>query len=89
VDSPDQVSQMARQLREAQPEWEELGPVARCKHLLAWLDWIMDNEQHLIELVQAESGKSWGDAALEPIVAADVINYVSRHAAAWLADQTV
>lgn len=83
------VAEVAAQLRSAQPAWEDLGPEGRCRHLLSWLDWIMDNEQHLVELVQAESGKSWGDAAFEPAIAVDVINYVAKNAAEWLADREV
>jgi acyl-CoA reductase-like NAD-dependent aldehyde dehydrogenase len=83
------VAAEAERLRAAQPEWEALGPNGRSRHLLRWLDWIMDNEQHLVELVQAESGKSWGDSAFEPSVAIEVINYVTKNAAKWLADRTV
>lgn len=85
--SADQVAAMAARLRNAQPAWEALGPQGRGKHLLAWLDWMMDNERRLLELVQAESGKSWGDASVELAAAVDVINYAARHAAKWLADR--
>jgi acyl-CoA reductase-like NAD-dependent aldehyde dehydrogenase len=84
-----EVAAEAKRLRLAQPEWERLGPNGRSKYLLQWLDWIMDNEQHLVELIQAETGKSWGDSAFEPSVAIEVINYVTKNAANWLADQTV
>ena len=73
----------------AQPAWEELGADGRAKHLLAWLDWIMDNERRLVQLVQAESGKSWGDALLEPTTAVDVIRYATRNAGDWLAPRKV
>ena len=89
VHSGDDVEAMAARLRTAQPAWEELGPEGRGRHLLAWLDWIMDNERRLAELVQSETGKSWGDAAFEPATAIDVINYATKHAPKWLADQRV
>src|SRR5882757_1882663 len=85
--SPEQVAAMAAELRAAQPAWEDLGPDGRAKTLRSWLDWIMDNEQRLLELVQRESGKSWGDTAIETMVAVEVINYVTKHGAKWLADQ--
>ena len=83
------VSAIATALRAAQPEWEALGPHGRAKHLLAWLDWIMDHEDRLRELLQTETGKSWGDTTLETAVAVDVINYATKHAAEWLADAHV
>ena len=89
VHDANQVAAMASHLRSAQPAWEELGADGRAKHLLAWLDWIMDNERRLVQLVQAESGKSWGDALLEPTTAVDVIRYATRNAGDWLAPQKV
>ena len=85
IHDANEVSAIATALRAAQPEWEALGPHGRAKHLLAWLDWIMDHEDRLRELLQTESGKSWGDTTLETAVAVDVINYATKHAAEWLA----
>jgi acyl-CoA reductase-like NAD-dependent aldehyde dehydrogenase len=83
----DAVAAVARGLREAQPAWEALGPEGRKKHLLAWLNWIVDNQDHLVRLVHAEAGKSWGDAKIEILVAVEVINYYAKHAAAFLAEE--
>lgn len=87
VDQRADVMRKAAALRQEQPEWEQLGPRARGEWLLTWLDWIMDHEEHLTELIQAETGKSWGDAAFEPSTAIDVVKYVARNAAHWMADQ--
>jgi acyl-CoA reductase-like NAD-dependent aldehyde dehydrogenase len=86
---PDQVAAVAAQLRAAQPEWEAIGPEARARHLRNWLDWILDNEQRILKLVQAESGKSWGDTKIETMVAVEVINYYSKHGAEFLAAKRV
>ena len=64
--SLDQVERMALELRAAQPAWEALGPEARAPHLSRWRDWLTDNERRLTELVTAESGKAWADAAAIP-----------------------
>jgi acyl-CoA reductase-like NAD-dependent aldehyde dehydrogenase len=85
--TPAEVSNLAAALRAAQPAWEDLGPKGRAGHLLAWLDWLMDNEQSILGLVQAESGKSWGDTSIETMVAVEVINYYSRNAARFLAPE--
>jgi acyl-CoA reductase-like NAD-dependent aldehyde dehydrogenase len=87
--TPDQVAVIAAGLRAAQPEWEDLGPQGRGRHLLNWLDWITDNEQRLLNLVQQESGKSWGDTATETAIAGHTINYIAKHLDEWLSDQKV
>ena len=75
---PAGVAAAAKQLRAAQPAWEALGPDGRAKHMRNFLNWILDNEDHLVGIMQEESGKSWGDAALEISMAVDLINYYSR-----------
>jgi acyl-CoA reductase-like NAD-dependent aldehyde dehydrogenase len=87
--SAEQVAAMAAELRSAQPAWEDLGPRGRSRYLLTWLDWIMDNERSLLDLIQAESGKSWGDTATETAIAVEMINYITRNLEDWLADQKV
>ncbi len=87
VHTPDQVAHTATELRAAQPAWDDLGPKGRSRHLLDWLDWIMDNEQRLLDLIQSESGKSWGDTATETAIAMETINYATKHAEEWLGDR--
>jgi acyl-CoA reductase-like NAD-dependent aldehyde dehydrogenase len=84
-----EVAAIAAELRRAQPAWEALGPGGRARHLLAWLDWIFDNEARILEMVQAESGKSSGDTKIETLVAAEVINYYAKHGAEFLAPRNV
>jgi acyl-CoA reductase-like NAD-dependent aldehyde dehydrogenase len=84
---PDQVAELAARLRQAQPAWEALGPDGRARYLLDWLDWIFDNEDRILELVQAESGKSSGDTKIETMVAAEVINYYAKNGARFLAPE--
>jgi len=83
----DEVGALARRLRDAQPAWEALGPEGRKKHLLAWLDWIIDTQDRVLSLVHQEAGKSWGDAKIETLVAVEVINYVTKHGEGFLADE--
>lgn len=83
------VAAAALDLRAAQPAWEALGPRERSRHLRRWLDWLLDNEQRVIGLVQAETGKSWSDSAVEMQVALDVINYFTANAEKFLADRKV
>jgi acyl-CoA reductase-like NAD-dependent aldehyde dehydrogenase len=87
--TPGEVHDVATALRAAQPEWEDLGPDGRARHLLRLLDWVLDNEARLIGIMQEETGKSWGDAAVETAVVIDSINYYTKHAAGFLADRKV
>lgn len=89
VDRPGDVTAIAAELRAAQPDWEARGPRGRGLVLRRFLDWILDNERGLVETIQAESGKSWGDASLEIIMAVDTINYYVKNAPAFLADRAV
>ncbi len=83
----DQVTQLAARLRAAQPAWADLGPKGRARHLLSWLDWIMDHDRPLLELLQRETGKSWGDASIETMVAVEVINYYAARGPKFLATE--
>lgn len=84
-----QIDKICADLRSAQPEWEGLGARGRVRWLLRWLDWLLDNEQRLLELIQAETGKSWADASMEMAVAVDVINYFAKNAESFLSDRHV
>jgi acyl-CoA reductase-like NAD-dependent aldehyde dehydrogenase len=86
--SADQVDRLAAELRAAQPAWEALGPEGRARHLLDWLDWIVDHQDDILGLVHREAGKSWGDAQIELMVCTEVINYYAKHGAEFLADET-
>lgn len=84
-----EVAAAANELRAAQPEWEAMGPKGRSRHMLRFLDWILDNEDRLVSKIQAETGKSWGDAAMEITMAVDLINYYAGHAEDFLAGRKV
>lgn len=88
VAQPAEVDSIAARLRAAQPAWEEMGVDTRARWVSKWRDWILDHASGLLELVQQESGKSWGDANIE-ILATDVANYWIEHAAEFLADEHV
>ncbi|MCX2934398.1 aldehyde dehydrogenase family protein [Mycobacterium sp. CVI_P3] len=86
VDGPDTVAAKARELRLYQTEWEEIGPRGRKAWMFKWQDWILDNADHLTEVLMSETGKSRKDASLEPVALADSIKYWAGNAEAFLAD---
>lgn len=69
------VMATAEALRAAQPEWEAIGPEGRARWLGRWRDWFIDNRRSLLELVQREGGKSWGDTTIEALAAVESLNY--------------
>lgn len=87
IDGPDVVAAKAAQLRAAQPEWEAIGPRGRKKWMLKWQEWILDNLDHLTEVLMSETGKSRWDANIEPTLVADGINYWASNAEAFMADR--
>lgn len=87
IDDAKTVAAKAAELVAAQPEWEALGPKGRKRWLLAWQGWILDNADHITEVLMSETGKSHSDARVEPIATADSISYWADNAAEFLADR--
>jgi acyl-CoA reductase-like NAD-dependent aldehyde dehydrogenase len=86
IDTPETVAAKARELRLFQPEWEALGPRARKNWLLKFQDWILDNAEHITDVLQSETGKVRAEASMEAPMTADMLNYWARNAEAFLAD---
>jgi acyl-CoA reductase-like NAD-dependent aldehyde dehydrogenase len=86
VDGPERVREVVAGLRAAQPEWEALGVRGRHRWMAMLRDWLLDNADYLIEVMQAESGKVRADAALEPPYLEDAINFYGEYGERFLAD---
>src|SRR4051812_34905843 len=54
--SADEVGAVAQELRLAQPAWEALGFQGRAVWLGRWRDWVLDNKEKLLKLLQDEAG---------------------------------
>ena len=87
VDTSETVAAKARELRVYQPEWEAIGAKGRKPWLLKFQDWILDNAEHITDVLQSETGKPRAEASLEPPLTADLLNYWARNAEAFLADR--
>jgi acyl-CoA reductase-like NAD-dependent aldehyde dehydrogenase len=75
VDTSETVAAKARELRVYQPEWEAMGAKGRKPWLLKFQDWILDNAEHITDVLQSETGKPRAEASLEPPLTADLLNY--------------
>ncbi len=80
------VRQRLARLREAQVGWEKIGPRARARWLSWWREWLLDHQQSLADVLQSETAKPRAEAGLEPLLAADMINYFAGHAVEFLRD---
>ena len=89
IDGPDRVAEVAARLRAHQPEWEALGFARRARWLGDTRDWLLDNTEHVIDLMEAEAGKVRAEAALEIGWVCDIINNYSRRGPALLGDHNV
>ncbi|MBJ8337562.1 aldehyde dehydrogenase family protein [Antrihabitans sp. YC3-6] len=87
IETADDVAAKVRELRLYQPEWEAIGPRGRAEWLLKLQDWIFDNADHIVDVVQSETSKPRVDASIEPPFVADLIGYYAKNAAAFLADE--
>ncbi|MGW2664074.1 succinic semialdehyde dehydrogenase [Nocardia tengchongensis] len=80
----DDVAQAFVRARAAQREWSRRSPRERAKPFLALHDLVLDN-QELIDVVQAETGKSRNSAFEETLDIAGLALYYARHADRFLA----
>jgi acyl-CoA reductase-like NAD-dependent aldehyde dehydrogenase len=86
-DSADTVAAKAAELRLYQPEWEAMGPKGRKPWLMKFQEWILDNAEHIADVVQSETGKPRTEASTEAPASADSLNYWTRSAEKFLADK--
>lgn len=87
IHSADDVAAKVRELRLFQPEWEAIGPDGRKEWLLKLQDWLVDNTDHLADVLQSETGKARIDSLIDPAFAIDLTGYYARRAAKFLADE--
>jgi acyl-CoA reductase-like NAD-dependent aldehyde dehydrogenase len=88
--SPEQVAELARAARAAQPAWEALGFEGRARILRRAQKWVVDHSERVIETIVSETGKTYEDALLaELMYAANAFGFWAKHAPSYLADQRV
>ena len=86
----EQVAELARAARAAQPAWEALGFEGRARVLRRAQKWIVDNSERVIETIVSETGKAYEDALIaEVMYAANAFGFWAKHAPSYLADQRI
>jgi acyl-CoA reductase-like NAD-dependent aldehyde dehydrogenase len=87
---PQQVAELARRGRAAQPAWGALGFEGRGRVLRRAQRWLMDNSDRVIETIVSETGKAWEDAqAAEVAYGASAFGFWAKQAPRYLADERV
>src|SRR4029450_8443504 len=88
--SAEQVAELARAARAAQPAWEALGFEGRVRMLRRAQKWVVDNSERVIETIVSETGKAYEDALIaEVMYAANAFGFWAKQAPSYLADQRV
>jgi len=87
IETATDVAAKARELRLFQPEWEALGPRGRKHWLLTYQNWVLDNAEHIADVLQSETAKPRSEASMEAPISATLLDYWARHAEQFLADE--
>jgi betaine-aldehyde dehydrogenase len=89
VASPEAVAATVARVRANQSEWEAMGIEGRYHWLGKLRDWLLDNEERVLDTMQAETGKVRADASNEPGYLADLINFYGSRAAGFIGEESV
>ncbi|HET8566147.1 MAG TPA: aldehyde dehydrogenase family protein [Solirubrobacterales bacterium] len=89
VDSPEAVAATVKRVRANQPEWEAMGIEARYHWLGKLRDWLLDNQERVLDTMQRETGKVRADAENEPTYLGDLINFYGTRAARYIGEESV
>src|SRR3954452_12207890 len=89
VDPPEAVAATVARVRAAQPDWEAMGIEGRYHWLGKLRDWILDNQDRVLDTRQRETGKVRADASNEPAYLADLINFYGAKAAKFIGEESV
>ncbi|MGV9678649.1 aldehyde dehydrogenase family protein [Nocardia sp. NPDC003482] len=81
------VHALVDRLRGDQPPWRSSGVVGRVHWLTRFRDWLLDNRDHLVELLAAETGRSAAAVVREFRLAIDAVDYHRTHGADFLGAQ--
>jgi acyl-CoA reductase-like NAD-dependent aldehyde dehydrogenase len=86
----EQVAELARVARGAQPAWEALGYEGRGRILRRAQKWLVDNSDRVIATIVSETGKAYEDALIaEVMYGANALGFWAKKAPSYLADERI
>jgi betaine-aldehyde dehydrogenase len=89
IDSPEAVAATVKRVRANQPEWEAMGIEGRYHWLGKLRDWLLDNQERVLDTMQRETGKVRADAENETTYLTDLINFYGTRAAKFIGEESV
>jgi acyl-CoA reductase-like NAD-dependent aldehyde dehydrogenase len=90
VVAPEEVGELARRARRAQPGWEALGFDGRAAVMKRCQKWISDNAERVIQTIQSETGKAYEEALVAEIGYAEAaFKFWAKNAEKYLAEESV
>lgn len=88
--SAEQIADLARRARVAQPGWEALGFEGRTEVFREMRRWIVQNRERLVQTIIDETGKTREDAqTTELFLILDSLSFWAKKAPKYLADEKV
>ena len=88
--STEQVKELAKRARTAQPGWEALGFDGRAAVMKRCQKWVSDNAERVIETIVSETGKAYEEALLAEVGYAEgAFSFWAKNAEKYLADERV
>jgi acyl-CoA reductase-like NAD-dependent aldehyde dehydrogenase len=87
--TPEDVAALVARARAAQSQWVDLGWQGRHAVLQRAKAWMYDHRRRFITALVEETGKPYEEAQAEVVYAASALDFWSRNAERWLADDAV
>src|SRR4051794_2675677 len=86
----EEVAEIVRRARAAQPLWEAMGFAGRARILRRCQKWVTDHADRIIATIVSETGKTAEDAQVAEIAyAANAFGFWAKHAEEYLADERI
>ena len=86
----DEIADLAKRARAAQPAWDAMGFEARGRIMRRAQKWMLDNVDRVIDVVVSESGKTHEDAQLADLgYTVSALGFWAKEAEKYLADERV
>lgn len=86
--SADDVAELARRGRAAQPAWEAMGYRGRGQVLRRMQRWVVDHTDEIVNIISAETGKAYEDALIAEVnYGASAFGFWAEQAPKYLADE--
>ncbi|MGE0067692.1 MAG: aldehyde dehydrogenase family protein [Solirubrobacterales bacterium] len=89
IDSPEDVAATVARVRANQADWEAMGIEGRYHWLGKLRDWLLDNQDRVLDTMQRETGKVRADASNEPAYLADLINFYGTKASKFIGEESI